>query len=73
MHDPTKFQTFTLVRKKHSRIFVDSDLKCPFIKFSINNIYIYIHIYLKNKKTKHINFVIKSKKTSNKNQGQQLI
>ena len=24
---------------KHSRIFVHSDLKCPFIKFSINNTY----------------------------------
>ena len=31
------FQIFTLVRKKHSTIFVHSDLKCPFIKFSINN------------------------------------
>ena len=32
------FQIFTLVRKKHSRIFVDSDLMCPFIKFSINTL-----------------------------------
>ena len=31
------FQIFTLVRKKHSTIFVHSDLKCPFIKLSINN------------------------------------
>ena len=29
---------FTLARKKHSTIFVHSDLKCPFIKFSINSI-----------------------------------
>ena len=32
MHDPTKY----LVRKTHSRIFVHLDLKCPFIKFSID-------------------------------------
>ena len=30
-------QIFSLARKKHSTIFVHSDLKCPFIKFSINN------------------------------------
>ena len=32
------FQIFTIVRKKHSTIFVHSDLKWPFIKSSINNI-----------------------------------
>ena len=30
------FQIFTLVRKKYNTIFVHSDLKCSFIKFSIN-------------------------------------
>ena len=30
------FQTFTLVRKKQSTMIAHSDLKCPFIKFSIN-------------------------------------
>ena len=29
------FQMFTIVRKKHSTMFVHSDVKCPFIKFSI--------------------------------------
>ena len=32
------FQIFTLVRKKHSTIFVHSDLKCPFIKNFINTL-----------------------------------
>ena len=32
------FQIFTLVRKKHSTIFVHSDLKYSFIKFSINKL-----------------------------------
>ena len=33
------FQIFALVRKKHSTIFFYSDLKCPFIKFSINTLH----------------------------------
>ena len=36
MHDPTKFTNIYFSKKKHSAIFVHSDLKCPFIKFSIN-------------------------------------
>ena len=30
--------TMKIVRKKHSGIFVHSDLKCPFIKISINSV-----------------------------------
>ena len=32
----SNFQIFTLVRKKHCTIFIHSDLKCPFMKLSIN-------------------------------------
>ena len=36
------FQIFTLVGKTHSTFFVHSDLKCPFIKFSINRYFVFI-------------------------------
>ena len=38
MRDPTKFPNIYFSKKKRSTIFVHSDLKCSFIKFSINTL-----------------------------------
>ena len=37
MHDPTKFQNIYFSKKKAQHNFFHSDLKCPFIRFSINH------------------------------------